>query len=393
MSDVPALSRAKWLREPSLQRVFKAISEAGGEARVAGGAVRNALLKIPVHEIDVATTLPPEQVMKVCKATGLGVYPTGLDHGTVTVTADHKAYEVTTLRHDVETDGRRAKVKFTDDWQQDAMRRDFTMNAMYCDARGKLYDFTNGYRDISRNRIIFVGSPSRRIQEDYLRILRFFRFHAQFGKGTPDKTGLAACVRHRKGLDGLSAERVRQEMFKLLVAPRAVPVLKLMAKHKILEHLLPYTEEWRVIARLPADPVLRLLVLARDPQTMKERWRLSNADADRITAGFSLPPPSPSLRPREQRIILYQAGADCWRDAAHIAWARSKAPLDDPLWKKLLRLPGRWKIPSLPVSGRDLIEAGMAPGPDMGMVLKRLEDWWVASDFKPGKEELLRRLN
>lgn len=392
MSELPSLPRAKWLREPALQRVFKAISDAGGEARVAGGAVRDALLKIPVREIDVATTLPPEQVMEVCKAAGFGVYPTGLDHGTVTVTAGHRAYEVTTLRHDVETDGRRATVKFTDDWRQDAMRRDFTMNAMYCDARGKIYDFTTGYRDVCRNRIIFVGSPSQRIREDYLRILRFFRFHAQIGKGPPDKAGLAACMRHRKGLDGLSAERVRQEMFKLLVAPRAVPALKLMAKHQILERLLPYTEEWRVIARLPADPLLRLMALARDPQSMKERWRLANADADRIAAITSLPAPSPSLRPREQRIVLYQAGADSWRDAAHMALARSKAPLDDASWKKLMRLPGRWKIPSLPVSGRDLIEAGMAPGPDMGIALKRLEDWWVASDFKPGKDELLKRL-
>ena len=392
MTELPSLGRAKWLREPSLQRIFRIVSEAGGEARVAGGAVRNALLKIPVSEVDVATTLPPETVMEVCRAAGLGVYPTGLDHGTVTVTADHLAYEVTTLRRDVETDGRRARVKFTDDWQQDALRRDFTINALYCDARGEIYDFTNGYRDISRNRIIFVGSPSQRIREDYLRILRFFRFHARFGKGAPDKAGLAACIRHRKGLDGLSAERIRQEMFKLLVAPRAVPVLKLMARHKILDRLLPYTEDWRAIGRLPADPALRLLALAQDPQAMKERWRLSNAEGNRIAAISSLPPPSPSLRPREQRIILYQAGAEAWRDAVRIAWARSKAAADDPPWKKLSRLADRWTIPTLPVSGRDLIAAGMSPGPDMGTALKRLEDWWVASDFKPGKDELLKRL-
>ena len=392
MTELPSLGRAKWLREPSLQRIFRIVSEAGGEARVAGGAVRNALLKIPVSEVDVATTLPPETVMEVCRAAGLGVYPTGLDHGTVTVTADHLAYEVTTLRRDVETDGRRAKVKFTGDWEADALRRDFTMNALYCDARGEIYDFTNGYRDISRNRIIFVGSPSQRIREDYLRILRFFRFHARFGKGTPDKAGLAACIRHRKGLDGLSAERIRQEMFKLLVAPRAVPVLKLMARHKILDRLLPYTEDWRAIGRLPADPVLRLFALAQDPQAMKERWRLSNAEGNRIAAISSLPPPSPSLRPREQRIILYQAGADAWRDAVRIAWARSKPAADDPPWKKLSRLADRWTIPTLPVSGRDLIAAGMSPGPDMGTALKRLEDWWVASDFKPGKDELLKRL-
>jgi poly(A) polymerase len=392
MMRPPSLSRATWLKAPSLQRVFAVIAEAGGEARVAGGAVRNALLKEKVTEVDIATTLSPQRVMGVCKAAGLSVHPTGIDHGTVTVVSDHHPYEVTTLRHDVETDGRRAKVKFTDDWQADAMRRDFTMNAMYCDARGKIYDFTDGYRDISRKRIIFVGSPSKRIEEDYLRILRFFRFHARYGKGAPDKAGLAACVRHRRGLDGLSAERVRQEMFKLMVAPGAVPTLKLMAKHGILDHLLQYTEDWRVISRLPPDPVLRLSVLASDPRAMQGKWRLSNNDGKRIEAITAMMAPSPSLRPREQRIILYQMGSEAWRDLVHVAWARSKAPMDDVAWKRLLRLPDRWSVPSLPVSGRDLIDIGMKPGPDMGTALRRMEDWWVASDFKPDRMELLERL-
>ena len=391
MSVLPSLSRASWLKAPSLQRVFKVIADAGGEARVAGGAVRNALLKEKVTEVDVATTLSPEHVMEVCKAAGLSVHPTGIDHGTVTVVADHHPYEVTTLRHDVETDGRRAKVKFTDDWQADAMRRDFTMNAMYCDARGKIYDFTDGYRDISRKRIIFVGSPHKRIEEDYLRILRFFRFHARYGKGVPDKAGLAACVRHRKGLDGLSAERIRQEMFKLMVAPGAVPTLKLMHKHGILDRLLPYTEDWRVISRLPADPVLRLSVLASEPRSMHEKWRLSNHEAKRIERIVSMMAPSPALRPREQRIILYQTGAETWRDLVRVAWARSKASTDDRTWRRLLRLPDRWEMPGLPVSGRDLIEAGVTPGPEMGALLRRIEDWWVASDFKPGKIELLEK--
>ena len=183
MNKLPSFARVSWLRAASLQTLFAAIGDAGGEARVAGGAVRNALLKIPVADIDLATTLSPERTMQVCKAAGFAVHPTGIDHGTVTVVADHHPYEVTTLRHDVETDGRRAKVQYTDDWQADAMRRDFTMNALYCDSRGKLYDFTNGYEDTLRKRIIFVGSPAKRIQEDYLRILRFFRFHARFGKG------------------------------------------------------------------------------------------------------------------------------------------------------------------------------------------------------------------
>ena len=392
MSDLPNLSRAKWLRAPSLQRVFSIIAEAGGEARVAGGAVRDAMLKVPVTEVDLATTLPPERVIEIFIAAGLKAHPTGIEHGTVTVVNNHQPYEVTTLRHDVETDGRRAKVKFTSDWQADALRRDFTMNALYCDARGKIYDFTDGYRDILRKRIIFVGSPAKRIVEDHLRILRFFRFHARFGKGAPDKAGLAACVRYRKGLDTLSAERIRQEMFKLLAAPGAVPSLKLMAKCGILAHLLPYTEDWRIIGRLPPDPLLRLAVLSAEPQTMKERWRISNVEAKRLDAISSLTAPSPSLRLREQRAVLYQMGGDAWRDLVRIGWARSKASLDDPSWKRLLRLPDRWPVPSLPVAGRDLIAAGLNPGPEFGLTLRRLEDWWLAADFKPGKDELLKRL-
>lgn len=391
MTKAPSLARARWLRASSLQRLFRVIAEAGGEARVAGGAVRNAFLKIPVNDIDVATTLSPKRVEEVCMADGMSVHPTGIDHGTVTVVVENHAYEVTTLRHDVETDGRRAKVKFTDDWQSDAMRRDFTMNALYCDAYGKITDFTDGYRDILRKRIIFVGSPSQRIAEDYLRILRFFRFHARFGKGAPDKAGLQACIRHRKGIDGLSAERIRQEMLKLLAAPGAVATLKEMAKNGILSHILPYAEEWRAVSRLPADPILRLTALASEPLAMKSRWRLSNDEAARIEAAVSHTPPSPALRPREQRIVLYQHGADCWRDTVRLAWARSKDPMDDPAWKKLLRLPDRWPLPALPVSGRDLVEAGMSPGPEVGAKLRKLEDWWMASDFKADKIELLKR--
>jgi poly(A) polymerase len=392
MNGLPSLADAAWLTAPSLQRIFAAIAEAGGEARVAGGAVRNALLGEDVTEVDVATTLSPEQVTEACSARGLSVHPTGIEHGTVTVVADHHPYEVTTLRHDVETDGRRAKVKFTDDWEADAMRRDFTMNALYCDAQGKVFDVTKGYTDILARRVIFVGSPEQRIGEDYLRILRFFRFHARYGEGAPDAAGLAACVRFRSGLDGLSAERIRQEMFKLMAARGAVPTLRLMAEQVILAHLLPYTEEWRVLERLPPDPLLRLAVLAQDPVAMKERWRLSNHEGKRLSAISSLIPPSPALREQEQKIILYQMGPEAWRDLVRIAWARSDAAPDDPSWQSLLDLPQHWDIPSLPVTGSDLLAAGMNPGPEIGVTLRRLEDWWVASGFTPGKQDLLKRL-
>jgi len=283
-------------------------------------------------------------------------------------------------------------VKFTDDWEADAMRRDFTMNALYCDAKGRIYDFTSGHKDILARRVIFVGDPEQRIREDYLRILRFFRFHARYGEGAPDAKGLAACVRLSPGMDALSAERIRQEMFKLMAAKGAVPTLELMAEQGILSHLLPYTEEWRVIGRLPPDPLLRLAVLAREPSAMKERWRLSNHEGRRLEAISSLVAPTPGLREMEQKIVLYQLGPEAWADLVRIAWARSDAALDDPRWRELLALPQRWPIPVMPVSGGDLLATGMNPGPQIGVTLKALEDWWVASGFAPGKDELLKRL-
>ena len=375
MTKLPSLAAEAWLNEPALQRLFATLAAAGGEGRVAGGAVRNALLGEAVTEVDVATTLSPEQVTAACAAAGMKVHPTGIEHGTVTVVVDHHPFEVTTLRHDVETDGRRAKVRFTDDWDADAQRRDFTMNALYCDARGTVHDFVDGWPDVQRRRVIFVGDPEQRIAEDYLRILRFFRFHARYGHGAPDAAGLAACTRLKAGLDGLSAERIRQEMFKLMSAPGAVDTLKLMAGQGILSQLLPYTEDWRVLQRLGADPLLRLAVLAK-----------------RLEALASLLPPSPALRPTEQRAILYHMGPEAWRDLVQVAWARSDAASDDAEWKTLLELPERWSIPVLPVSGRDLLAAGMSPGPEIGVMLSKLEDWWVASDFQPSRDELLKRL-
>jgi poly(A) polymerase len=299
---------------------------------------------------------------------------------------------VTTLRRDVETDGRRAVVAFTNDWQEDALRRDFTINAMYCDAAGKIYDFTNGYKDILRKKVRFVGAASARIKEDYLRILRFFRFHARYGKGAPDTVGLAAAVKLKSGLKKISAERIRQEMVKLLVAPKTVPTLKVMAASGILKVILPYTEEWRVLGRLPEDAVLRLYALTKSPDDLKERLRLSNDDASRISALMNAPEISPHLRPTEQRAMLYSVGAATWRDAVHLAFAKSKAKIGDEKWHSLLDLPTHAPVPKFPVTGKDLIAVGVAPGRAMGAALRQLEDWWVASDFVPTRDELLKRI-
>ena len=389
--ELPSLAGESWLNESRLQHVLRVLNN-GGVTRVAGGAVRNALLGVPVADIDLATTLVPDQVSKLAKAAGFGVHPTGIEHGTVTVTHDGAAFEVTTLRLDVETDGRRAVVAFTEDWAEDAARRDFTINAMYCDATGKIYDFTDGYADILKRKVRFVGRPSQRIREDFLRILRFFRFHAYYGKGKPDEAGFKACVRLKAGLKTLSAERVRQELLKLLVAPHAVKILKLMAEAGILKVVLPHTDEWRVMCRLPVDAVVRLFVLAREPATLKERLRLSNADAVRLQSLSSVPEVSPALMETERRRLLYHVGVAVWRDAVHLSWAKSRAKMDDVAWLELLDLSSQWVPPKFPLKGADILSSGFAAGPQVGQVLSALEDWWVASDFAPTKDDLLARV-
>jgi len=330
------------------------------------------------------------------------VHPTGIDHGTITLVVGGKPFEVTTLRVDVETFGRRARVAFTDDWQADALRRDFTMNALYCSRDGEIYDPTNGYADILRNRVKFVGSPSERIKEDALRILRFFRFHARFGGGAPDHEALAACVRHKAKLRGLSSERVRQELFKLLEAKRAADTIKLMAARNVLKVLFAPAADLTPLARmakvdqalgLKADALLRLALAAKDAPALRARLRLTNAETRRLEAIAHYAGPTPRLRERERRVVLYHLGEEAWRDTVRLAWVKSKDPVGSKKWRDLLAFTDQWPIPRFPLTGKDLLARGIKPGPLLGKELGRLEDWWIASDFIENKDGLLRRLN
>jgi poly(A) polymerase len=402
MKTPPSLKREGWLNDSSLRRVFDAIERAGGEGRVAGGAVRNALMGEPVNDIDIATNLTPEQVMEAGEKARLGVHPTGVGHGTITLVVGGKPFEVTTLRVDVETFGRRARVAFTDDWQADALRRDFTMNALYCSRDGKIYDPTKGYEDILRKRVRFVGSPSERIKEDALRILRFFRFHARYGKGVPDGEGLAACVRHKARLKGLSSERIRQELFKLLEAKRAADTIKLMAARNVLKVLFAPAADLTPLARmakvdqalgLKVDTLLRVVLVAKDVPALRERLRLTNAETRRLEAIAHHAGPTPRLRERERRVVLYHLGGEAWRDMVRLAWAKSKDPVGSKKWQDLLAFTDQWPIPRFPLTGKDLLARGIKAGPRLGKELGRLEDWWIASDFTEDKEGLLRRLN
>jgi len=401
MKTPPSLAGEAWLRDKVLRRVFAAIEAAGGEARVAGGAVRNALLGEPVTEIDIATTLTPERIVSAGEKARLGVHPTGIDHGTVTLVIGGKPFEVTTLRVDVETFGRKARVAFTDDWETDARRRDFTMNALYCSIGGEIYDPTKGYADILRKRVRFVGSPAERIKEDHLRILRFFRFHARYGAGAPDGKGLAACVRHKGKLRALSSERIRQELFKLLEAKRASETVRLMAAKNIFKVLFAHVRDLSALGRmakidmahgLKPDALLRLVLVAKAPLSLRENLRLTNAEMRRLEAIANHVQPKPELRERERRVVLYQLGAETWRDMVRLGWAESKDPLLSRKWRELLAFADRWPIPRFPLTGQDLIAQGFKPGPVLGRELARLEDWWIASDFQDGKDSLLRKL-
>lgn len=407
--QLPSLAGATWLADRLLQRVLAALTADGGEARIAGGAVRNALLGEPVSDIDIATTEVPARVIDLTRHAGLDVHPTGLDYGTVTVVAKEgnrsKGFEVTTLRVDVETFGRHASVAFTDDWEADARRRDFTINALYCDAAGTVYDPVGGLPDLRDRRVRFVGEPEARIAEDYLRILRFFRFQARYGGGPPDAAGLAACVALQEGLERLSAERLRQETLKLLVAPGAVPVLQVMVEAGIAARILPAGPDVGRLSRmaeadrsqgLEPDPVLRLAAVAlgsaADAEALRGRLRLSNAEHDRLLRLAQSVLPTPALRANERRIVLYRMGPQAFRDAVRLAWAMDEGRFAAAAWSELLELPSRWPVPRFPVSGADLAGRGIPPGPEMGRLLKRLEDWWMAAGFPADKRAVLDQI-
>jgi poly(A) polymerase len=399
----PSLKHHLMLQTPGLKEVFSAIEAAGGEARIVGGAVRNALLDEPVREIDIATTLEPDATMAAAAAAGLGAHPTGIDHGTVTIVSENNGFEVTTLRHDVETHGRHATVAFTSDWQADAARRDFTINALYCGLNGDILDPLNGLDDIFNRHVRFVGEPAARIQEDFLRILRFFRFFAQYGNGAPDEVGLAACRQHRAGLKQLSRERVGQETGKLLLARRASDAIGDMNEAGVSEVLFGERLDAKMVARVAAideatdfepDLPLRLAAAFAMPvDELADALRLSNAQGRAVANLREAMPPSPGLRDNERKVVLYQTGAETFGRAVRLAWAEGDAAPDDENWRGLLDLAADWAIPDLPVSGADLIAAGMQPGPALGAELARLEDWWVAGGFTATKAELLAKVS
>jgi poly(A) polymerase len=386
--------------------VIGALEAKGGKgcARFVGGCVRNALVDRPIDDIDIATILTPEEVMAALTDAGVRYVPTGVEHGTVTAIAASRPYEVTTLRRDVETDGRRAVVAYTTNWGEDAKRRDFRLNALYMDEAGLIDDPTGaGVKDALAGRIVFVGDPRTRIREDYLRILRFFRFRAWFGRGAPDADGLAACAALKDGLQRLSAERVSKELLKLLAAGDPRQAVGEMAEAGVLRAILP---EARPLDRLAAlvqverglghgDPELRLAaLLPGEPETagaVAHRLRLSKAQRERLEA--AVPDDAAigaDMTPAEARRRLYALGTRAFEDRLKLAWAEQGG--ESGAWEGLLRLAGAWVRPKFPLTGHDAAKAGLEPGPEVGEALRRAEGFWVEHDFQPGRDALLEQL-
>lgn len=387
--------QAPWLSNGPLSRLLDVLDAAGEETRVVGGAVRNALLSIPVGEIDLATTALPDEVVRRAKAAGFHPVPTGIEHGTVTVVIDGKPFEVTTLREDVETDGRHAKVRFGRDWKRDAERRDFTMNALSLKRDGTVIDFVGGLADLKARRVRFIGDAETRIREDYLRVLRFFRFHAGYGEGPMDHAGRAACIRARDGLATLSRERIRAELLKLLMAKHAVPALAVMGETGLLGAILggvPLLASYsnlvkaEAAAGLPKDAVRHLAALGvfivEDADRLRERLRLANVEYDRLKSmGDRWWRIAPEEREGAAQALLYRIGAANYRDRALIALARSQAKDDDKAWLNLLSLPDRWTPPEFPLAAKDFIERGIGKGPALGAALARAEEAWIKAGF------------
>lgn len=410
-----------WMTAPATRAVMAALAP-GGPPRFVGGCVRDALCGLArIGDIDIATPAPPEQVMDLLAAAAIRAIPTGIAHGTVTAVVGPAHFEITTLRRDVRTYGRHADVAFTDDWREDAARRDFTINAMSLSEAGELFDYFGGHDDLAAGRVIFVGDPATRIREDVLRLLRFFRFHAYYGKGDPDPAALAAAAEAAHLAPGLSGERIWAELSRILMATDPAAALALMDGAGVLVHILPHRMDagGRGIARLAAlvaiegaeglvetpDAVRRLAAVldngAGSAEATAARLKLSRDARMRLgrlsVAGTSI---AADMEPKEARRSIYRDGAEQFRDCVLLSWAAEHAEGRDAhsardaavAYGALLEVARIFVPPAFPLSGADAAAAGLAPGPTMGAALQAVEDWWVARDFRPGRDDLLARL-
>ncbi|TRB01497.1 MULTISPECIES: CCA tRNA nucleotidyltransferase [Rhizobium/Agrobacterium group] len=410
-----SLAGRDWFEKPALKRIFTLLNADGGEVRIVGGAVRNALMDLPVVDVDMATTLTPDVVVERAKAAGIKSVPTGIEHGTVTLVIDGEGFEVTTLRRDVETNGRHAQVAFGTDWQTDAERRDLTINALYANEKGEIIDLIDGLPDVETRTVRFIGDAAMRIAEDYLRILRFFRFFAHYGSGRPDADGLRASARAKDKLGTLSAERVWSETKKLLSARDPSRALLWMRQSGVLAEILPETEKWGIDAihglvateqslGWAVDPMLRLAAIVPPDKdrlaALAARLRLSKAEAGYLANWASAPAIDPEMKETALDRLLYRQGVEGVRTRLKLALASARADLSagDAAMQKVARLSTlltraeKFKKPGFPLSGADVMAAGVEAGPKVGEVLKNLEEKWIDVNFSLDRAALTARL-
>ena len=418
---------APWMTAPATRAVLDALTADGADVRFVGGCVRDALLGRESNDIDIGTPDRPERVMALLERADIETrtVPRGIAHGTVTALAGGNRYEITTLRRDERTDGRHAEVAFTDDWQEDAARRDFTINAMSAAPNGGLHDYFGGREDLEAGRVRFVGDPAARIAEDHLRLLRFFRFHAWYGKGEPDPAALNACKEAVHTIPKLSGERVQNEMMKMLAVPdlppEAVEMLKLLAAPTplpavrdmrdsgVLYQLLPEAPRTRRLGRLvaieqkvsEADPIRRLacLIAGSDDamsaaNAVARRWRLSADDGARLAALAAPPAPlRPDLDLPAQCRLLYRLRPALFCDLVLLAWATEMKGESEAAWRAMLDTAQEWEAPTFPVTGADVLARGISEGPEIGDLLREVENWWIEQDLTPGRALTLEHLD
>lgn len=410
------ISPQPWMTAAGTRAVIDALAAEGTEVRFVGGCVRDALCKRPVKDIDIATPDAPENVMALLAAAGIKALPTGIEHGTVTAIADGCTFEITTLRIDIKTDGRRAKVAYTDDWIADAARRDFTINTLSATPSGDVYDPFHALDDLAHGRVSFVGVARQRVEEDLLRILRFFRIYADYGRPPADIDALAACRAMANRLPELSGERIRMEMFRILLAPNPADTIHIMQGEKVLEHILPeagpigrlrmlsWLETTAIkVASVVPDPIRRLAALLETDRDgaagVAERWRLSNAEKDRLARTVDSPDDfGLEMSEKARRRLFHNHGNDAVRDWILLAWAGERAitPRQKPErcdgWRDFLAAADNWQAVDFPIRGRDALVLGIEEGPTLGGLIHTVKDWWEAADFRPGRDECLEKL-
>ncbi|MBO6917315.1 MAG: CCA tRNA nucleotidyltransferase [Rhizobiaceae bacterium] len=415
MSAEYSVKDQSWFQNKRFQEVFALLNADDGEARVAGGAVRNSLMGRDVADIDIATTLLPIDVVERAKTAGMKPVPTGIEHGTVTIVNKGATFEVTTLREDIDTDGRHAEVRFGKDWQKDADRRDLTINGLYADVDGNVIDLVGGLVDIETANVRFIGNAEQRIEEDYLRVLRFFRFFAQYGKGRPDAEGLKASARAVSKLSQLSAERIWKEMRLLFSADDPSRALLWMRTTGVLTAIFPETEKWGIDSIGPLmetreamnwenDPMLLLeAIIPPDVDRVGElagRLKMSGADRDRLKHWAQTPKFAHDMAETALDRKIYRGSWSGVKDVLSLSLvsARSRAEADDAAmiesagFTKLLARTEKWVEPKFPLSGKDLMALGVSAGKEMGDQLKKLEELWIESNFNLSKSDLLAKL-